>query len=76
VDRETGVREYSCGPASDQHAGGWKQEDLMPEHRYLKVVGGFLEVTVERIDGVPALFLRHHGVDGETLHEDRLPAEK
>jgi alkaline phosphatase D len=75
VDRETGVREYSCGPASDQHAGGWKQEDLMPEHRYLKVVGGFLEVTVERIDGVPAMFLRHHGVDGELLHEDRLPVQ-
>lgn len=75
VDPATGLREYSCGPASDQHAGGWKQEDLRPEHRYLNVVGGFLSVTVERVDGVPVATFRHHAVDGHVLNEDRMTAQ-
>lgn len=75
VDAATGLREFSCGPASDQHAGGWKQEDVRPEHRYLNVVGGFLSVTIERVDGVPVATFRHHGVDGRVLNEDRMNAQ-
>ncbi len=75
VDAETGVREYSCGPASDEHAGGWDQKDVRPEHRYLNVVGGFLSVTVERRHGAPTIVFRHHSVGGSVLHEDaRTPA--
>jgi alkaline phosphatase D len=76
VDPKTGVREYSCGPASDQHAGGWKQSDFMPQyHRYLNVIGGFLAGIVERQDGKPTLTFRHYGVDGDVKHEERLVAE-
>ncbi|HNT87952.1 MAG TPA: alkaline phosphatase D family protein, partial [Candidatus Hydrogenedentes bacterium] len=75
VDGETGLREYSCGPASDEHAGGWKQEDVRPEHRYLNVIGGYLAVTVDREGGRPVMRLRHCGVDGDVLHEDVLRAE-
>lgn len=75
VDSSTGLREYSCGPASDQHAGGWKQDDVRNEHRYLNVVGGFLSVTVERADGVPAAIFRHHSVDGHVLNEDRMTGQ-
>ena len=76
VHPKTGVREYSCGPASDKHAGGWKNEDFVPEyHRYLKVKGGFLSATIERIDGKPRLTFRHHDVDGNVNHHDRLVAE-
>ncbi len=75
VDDETGLREWGTGPASDVHAGGWDQDDFRPEHRYLNLVGGFLEVEVEREDGVPTMSLRHHGVDGGVLHEDVLKAE-
>ncbi len=75
VDKDTGVREYSCGPASDEHAGGWTQEDRRPEHQYLNVTGGFLAVTVERIDGKPAMTCRFYSVDGDVLNEDRLVAE-
>lgn len=72
----SGVKEYSCGPISDQHAGGWKQEDYRESfHSYLNVTGGFLSGTVERIDGVPTLTFRHHGVDGKVLNEDRLSGE-
>ncbi len=74
VDDETGLREYSVGAASDEHAGGWRSDDLRPEHRYLNVIGGFLTVTAERQGGAPRLTLRHHGVEGNVLNEDILLA--
>ena len=76
VDHETGVREYSCGPASNEHAGGWQQENRLPEHRYLNVTGGFLSGLVERIDGRPVLLFRHYSVDGDMLNEDRMEASE
>ncbi len=75
VDEETGVREYSCGPASDKHAGGWSNDMRLPEHRYLNVIGGFLAATVERLEGKPTLTFRHYSVDGDVLNEDRLAAQ-
>ena len=77
VDLETGVREYSCGPASDRHAGGWRQDDFRPQyHRFLKVAGGFLTGTAERdADGVPTLAFRFHDVDGQVRYEDILRAQ-
>ena len=74
VDSTHGVREYSSGPASDEHAGGWKNDMVFPEHSYLNVIGGFLAVTVERQDGKAVLIARHHGVDGAVLNEDRMVA--
>jgi alkaline phosphatase D len=75
VDAEHGVKEFSCGPASDEHAGGWKNDMLRPEHKYLNVIGGFLAMTVEREGDAPVLIGRHHGVNGEVLNEDRIVAE-
>jgi len=70
IDLETGVREYSCGPASNAHAGGWSNDKVMPEHQYLNVTGGFLSVSVHRENGNPTLTLRHHDVEGRILNED------
>jgi alkaline phosphatase D len=70
VDAETGVKEFSCGPTSDKHAGGWSNDQLLPEHRYLNVQGGFLAIAVERKDGKPVLTARHYNVDGELCNED------
>ena len=75
IDAVHGVKEYSTGPASDEHAGGWSNDMLRPEHQYLNVIGGFLAVTVERQDGQPVLVARHYGVDGAVLNEDRLVAD-
>ena len=61
VDSTHGVKEYSSGPTSDEHAGGWKNNMIRPEHRYLNVIGGFLAVTVERQDAKSMLIARHHG---------------
>ena len=68
-DAETGLLEFSCGPGSNAHAGGWSQDDKLPEHIYLNVVGGFLEGDVSRIDGVPMLTFRHYNPDGDLLNE-------
>lgn len=72
----TQVREYSCGPASNQHAGGWQQSDLRPDyHKYLNVVGGFLSATVDREADTPKLTFRYHDVAGKVLFEDQLNAK-
>jgi len=75
VDAKTGVREYSCGPASNEHAGGWSNDKRYPEHQYLNVTGGFLAVTVDRPDNKPSITFRHYSVDGEILNENRIPAK-
>lgn len=74
VDKKTGLREYSSGPASNEHAGGFSEDRRTPEHVYLNVIGGFLAGTVERVDGEPQLTWTHYGVDGDVLHQDVLPA--
>ena len=75
VDPESHVREYSSGPGSDEHAGGWDPKDYRPEmHRFLRVKGGFLSMTVDRPDGKPTLVARFHDVDGNVVYEDVVPA--
>ena len=76
IDPQTGLHEYSCGSVSDKHAGGWPPNGFVPEyHRYLRVAGGFLTGTVERIDGKPSLTLRFYDVDGQVRFEDRIAGE-
>jgi len=70
TDPRTGLREYSCGPSTDMHAGGWKPEDQTPMHSFLRVQGGFLSARVDRIEGRARLTIRHHAVDGSVVHTD------
>ncbi|MCK5564901.1 MAG: alkaline phosphatase D family protein [Planctomycetes bacterium] len=69
-----GNREYSCGPASDSHAGGFRKEDRTQMHRYFNVKGGFLSVAVERTDSQIRAVLTHHGVDGTVYNKDIVKA--
>ena len=63
----SGLREFSCGPASDSHAGGNpKQPDWQP---FLRVKGGFLSVSVTKPNGSPTIAFRHHDVHGKVVHE-------
>jgi alkaline phosphatase D len=72
VDPVTGVREFSCGPTSDKHAGGWSNDKRSSMHKYLNVVGGFLSVTVDSASASsPVAIFRHYGTDGKLLNEDR-----
>ncbi len=67
----TNLWEFSTGAGSDIHAGGWKQEDLMPEHRFLRVKGGYLLGKVYREKGLIKLIFEHHDVDGNLVHTER-----
>jgi alkaline phosphatase D len=74
-DPKTGLMEFSCGPVSHKHAGGWTQEDFRKDyHLYLNVVGGFLAGTVERAGAQATLTFRHYDPDGAVTHEERLVA--
>jgi alkaline phosphatase D len=75
VDPVTGVREYSCGPTSMKHASGFSEKQRSDMHRYLKIVGGFLAVQIERDAGKPVAIFRHYGIDGAVLNEDIVKAE-
>lgn len=72
TDKNTGVREFSVGPASEAHAGGWKQDDRRPEHQYLNVTGGFFSGELIYSQDIPTLVLRHHAVNGTVLNEEKL----
>jgi alkaline phosphatase D len=65
VHPETGLREFSTGAASDEHAGGSPGEDPR-YHRFHRVKGGFVSVTVTVAGD---LRVRHHDVNGMTVHE-------
>jgi alkaline phosphatase D len=68
VDPKSGLREFSCGPASDVHAGGspMRDEEMQAFHR---IKGGFLTVHVEKKDGRPTIFFRHRDVRGNVVNE-------
>ncbi len=67
---DSNLWEFSCGAGSDIHAGGWKQEDVRPEHRFLRVKGGFLRGTVSRTADHAVLTFRHYDVDGKEVHTE------
>jgi len=68
IDPETKVHEFSCGPASDIHAGGIPRE-FVDQYEWYRVMGGFLSVTVTpKGDGSEIVF-RHHDVQGNVMHE-------
>ena len=67
-DLKTGLLEFSQGPSSDVHAQGWDQEDLRPEHEFLRVKGGFLAVQVDRENKIPRITFTHYNVDGTSVN--------
>ncbi|MFT3934851.1 MAG: alkaline phosphatase D family protein [Chitinophagaceae bacterium] len=68
-DLDSGLYEFTCGPASDEHASGWKKEDFLPQHKYLNIVGGFLECVIkEEGKAVPSIVFTHYSVDGKPLY--------
>ncbi len=66
----TTLWEFSTGAGSDSHAEGWPQGDVRPEHRFLRVKGGYLRGSVFREDDIVNLKLQHCDVDGNVVHEE------
>lgn len=75
VDPKTGLWEFGCGPGSDRHELGWREGDVRPEHRFLRVRGGFLsgELIYHASDSQPRLLIRHHTVDGDEVSRFEFP---
>ncbi len=74
-DLQTGVLEFSQGPTSDAHAQGWQQEDVRPEHEFLRVNGGFLAVRVDRVNNTPQITFTHYDVEGKAVNKKIIPTQ-
>ncbi|MFB3826228.1 MAG: alkaline phosphatase [Bryobacteraceae bacterium] len=70
VDPKTGLHEFSCGPASNEHAAGSPGEDKT-YHRFHKVQGGYAWVEIGA-DGSAVFELRD--VEGRTAYSWKAPA--
>jgi len=68
IDPKTRLREFSCGPASNKHAGGSPGHDpkIQPFHR---VQGGYLSVSVFQEKDQPTIAFRFHDVQGKVVYE-------
>ncbi|MBX3423291.1 MAG: DUF1080 domain-containing protein [Pirellulaceae bacterium] len=75
VDPQTGLWEFGCGPGSQRHQLGWQEGDVRPEHRFLRVQGGFLSGTLSYSESThaPELTLRHHDVTGQQVSSFQFP---
>ncbi len=67
VHPETGVQEFSVGAASDEHAGGSPGYDTK-YHKFHRVKGGFLAVTLEREDTKSRILFEFRGVTGNVVY--------
>jgi dienelactone hydrolase len=76
IDPVSGLHEFSVGPLSDRHAGGWKQEDVRPEHQFLRVAGGYLELELTYEGEQSRFVLRHLDTAGQERHRHELRGEK
>jgi alkaline phosphatase D len=68
VHPQTGLNEFSVGPASDEHAAGTPGEDKAI-HKFHRVTGGFLVVNVSRDGDLARIAFELRGVDGKIGYE-------
>lgn len=66
----TNLWEFGCGAGSDEHSEGWSPNDIRPEHRFLRVKGGFLRVRVFRNNNIPEIAFEYYDVNGEVVHTE------
>jgi alkaline phosphatase D len=67
VDPVTKLQEFSCGPASDKHAGGSPGKDA-EYHQFHRMKGGFLTVSVLQERGQPTIAFNLHDVHGDVVY--------
>jgi alkaline phosphatase D len=70
VDPVTGINEFSVGAASDEHAGGTPGEDKR-FHKFHRVKGGFLSVTLQCEGRESTIAFEHRSVDGKVVYSLR-----
>ena len=69
VHPETGLHEFGCGPASDEHAGQGGTVSDPRYQRFYRVIGGFLSVATRRVQGTSEIAFRLHDVQGRVVYE-------
>ena len=67
VHPETGVKEFSAGPASNEHASGSPGFDAKV-HKFHRVQGGFLAVTLQRDGAKSSILFEHRDVKGDVSY--------
>lgn len=68
VHPATGVHEFCPGAASDEHAGGTPGPNEK-YHKFHRVKGGFLSVTLTPTDEGSAIRLCHRDINGDVVYE-------
>lgn len=68
VQSQTGLHEFSIGPASDEPASGSPGEDKN-YHRFHLVKGRFMSVDIQREGSKGRIVFRHHDVFGKVVYE-------
>ncbi len=68
VDPESGLHEWSCGPASDEHAVPPSRGEDKRYHRFLRVKGGFITVKLNPADADANLVFEHRDVMGAVAY--------
>ena len=67
VHPATGVQEFSAGPASNEHASGSPGYDAA-YHKFHRVQGGFLAVTLRRDGTKSTILFEHRDVKGDMAY--------
>jgi alkaline phosphatase D len=70
IHPQTGVHEFSVGAASDSHAGGSPGED-QAYHRFHRVKGGFLSITLHADGNESTIACEHRDVQGKVVYQWR-----
>jgi alkaline phosphatase D len=68
VDPEYGVEEFGCGPASDAHAVPPSRGEDKRYHRFLRIKGGFVAVSVNPQSADESLVIEHCDVSGNVVN--------
>jgi alkaline phosphatase D len=66
----TTLWEFGTGPGSDSHAEGWVEGDVRPEHRFLRIKGGFLKGSLYHADNKVNIKFQHCDINGNVVHEE------
>ena len=68
----TNLWEFGCGAGTDFHSlptqGGWNREDPEPQHKYLRLKGGFLSVETSKSNYKSKISFNHHDVNGKIVN--------
>ncbi|WP_025763982.1 alkaline phosphatase D family protein [Dyadobacter tibetensis] len=76
-DPETKIMEFGSGPVSDYHAQGWAPDDRHPEHRFLRVKGGFLGIAVKTLPKIgPQIIFSHYDIKGQLVHQEKFVSKQ